>query len=413
MPIEILESRIAPAAITVTNLHPSGTGSLYAAITQANAAGGSNTISFAKNVHGTITEPGGLPNITSDITITGPGASKLAISGGNKHQILYIGYNTTAKTPSNVTISGLTFKAGNSQYGGALEINDKAGTVSISKCTFSGNKAVGPNGYYSNGQGADGGVAQGGAIDMEVGKQLNLTSCTISGNTAQGGSAPGGGPGLNAGNAYGGGLYSKLGAPVAITSSKITGNKAIGGIGLASTTVGTAGANGVPESTSGNNGQQGNQGYAGAPGGSAYGGGICSKGKLAVQSSTISGNAATGGVGGKGSKGGQGGNGGPAYTNNGNPYPAGLAGNGGYGGGGGNGGSAIGGGLWANHNFTITSSKVTGNTVTNGKGGAGGAGGAGGSGVKSYNGYTYGKTGSSGTPGYAGTGTKAYANTYT
>ena len=413
MPIEILESRIAPAAITVTNLHPSGTGSLYAAITQANAAGGSNTIDFAHNVHGTITVKTGLPEITSDITITGPGASKLAISGGNEHQILYIGYNTTTKTPSDVTISGLTFKDGHSQYGGALEINDKTGTVSISKCTFSGNKAVGPNGYYSDGKGADGGIAQGGAIDMEVGKLLTITSSTISGNTAQGGSAPGGASGLAAGNAYGGGIYSKLGAPVEVVSSRITGNKAIGGVGLAATTPGGPGANGQGGSQTGNNGSQGDQGYTGANGGGAYGGGICSKGKLTIQSSTISGNAAIGGNGGIGSKGGQGGDGGPAYTFNGNPYPVGLAGNGGYGGGGGNGGSAIGGGLWANHNFTITTSKVTGNTVTAGKGGKGGPGGPGGSGTKSYNGNTYGKTGPSGTPGPNGNGPKAYANTYT
>src|SRR5581483_2934965 len=135
MPIEILESRIAPATITVTNLLPTGTGSLYAAIAQANAAGGANTINFAHNVHGTIKTTSSLPEITSDITITGPGASKLAISGGNNHQILYIGYNSTTNTASNVSISGLTFKAGHSQYGGALEINDKGGTISITKCT--------------------------------------------------------------------------------------------------------------------------------------------------------------------------------------------------------------------------------------------------------------------------------------
>src|SRR6266849_11032246 len=50
--LERLEDRLAPASFTVLNNHDSGTGSLRAAVDAANAALGSNTITFAAPLTG-------------------------------------------------------------------------------------------------------------------------------------------------------------------------------------------------------------------------------------------------------------------------------------------------------------------------------------------------------------------------
>ena len=49
----------------------------------ANASAGASEIVFDSGVSGTITLTSDLPGITDDLTITGPGASVLAISGDN------------------------------------------------------------------------------------------------------------------------------------------------------------------------------------------------------------------------------------------------------------------------------------------------------------------------------------------
>src|SRR6185295_10458316 len=76
----ILFGKFAPvqaAAYTVNDLGDSGagsgtTGDLRYCITQANAAGGANTISFS--VNGTINLLNFLPFINGNLTINGPGA---------------------------------------------------------------------------------------------------------------------------------------------------------------------------------------------------------------------------------------------------------------------------------------------------------------------------------------------------
>jgi len=94
-----------------------------------------------------------------------------------------------------------------------------------------------------------------------------------------------------------------------------------------------------------NYGGAGTYGAAGTAGGNAYGGAIMNLGTLTLQSSTVTGNKAKAGNGGGGGAGGAGGNGGPAYSYAGMKYPAGQGGNGGNGGDGGYGGNAVGGGV--------------------------------------------------------------------
>jgi alpha-L-arabinofuranosidase len=65
----------------VFNLNDSGAGSLRQAILDANAAGGTQTLSFATGITGTINLASALPSLTANITIQGPGSSVLIING--------------------------------------------------------------------------------------------------------------------------------------------------------------------------------------------------------------------------------------------------------------------------------------------------------------------------------------------
>lgn len=81
--LESLEQRIAPATIIVTNVGDSEPGSLRAAIDQANASPGKDTIVFSKyfNVPRTITLTTGELHISDSVTIRGLGADQLTIDG--------------------------------------------------------------------------------------------------------------------------------------------------------------------------------------------------------------------------------------------------------------------------------------------------------------------------------------------
>src|SRR5262244_2100048 len=82
--------RVSATTFTVTNtgdnggVNPApgaGTGTLRQAIVDANAMAGADIINFAAGVTGTITLGSALPPITQDVTIHGPGASVLTVSG--------------------------------------------------------------------------------------------------------------------------------------------------------------------------------------------------------------------------------------------------------------------------------------------------------------------------------------------
>ena len=81
-----LEVRALLSTITVTNDNDSGSGSLRAAIADVSSG---DTIDFARSAYGTITLTSGpleAPNI--NLTIQGPGANKLTISGNNAYTVL-------------------------------------------------------------------------------------------------------------------------------------------------------------------------------------------------------------------------------------------------------------------------------------------------------------------------------------
>ena len=117
------------ATFTVINLNDSGAGSLRAAIT---SAGAGDTIVFQSGLSGTITLASALPAINANLTIQGPGADSLTISGNNAVTVFTINFGTVA-------ISGLTIANGNSAFGGGIF---NQATLTVTNSTFSGNSAA-------------------------------------------------------------------------------------------------------------------------------------------------------------------------------------------------------------------------------------------------------------------------------
>jgi hypothetical protein len=70
--LELLENRTLPSTFLVTNPNDSGPGALRAAVGAADSTSGA-TIDFAANLHGTITLTSGQLDLTSSMTIDGPG----------------------------------------------------------------------------------------------------------------------------------------------------------------------------------------------------------------------------------------------------------------------------------------------------------------------------------------------------
>src|ERR1700719_3084358 len=71
--LQPLEDRLTPSTFTVTNTNDSGTGSLRAAITDANNHAGADVIDFEIEASGaqTINLKSALPTITGNVTIDG------------------------------------------------------------------------------------------------------------------------------------------------------------------------------------------------------------------------------------------------------------------------------------------------------------------------------------------------------
>lgn len=243
----------APAAVfTVVNTNDAGPGSLRDAITQANSITNpvADTIDFA--ITGVIRLESSLPALAQDVTITGPGATNLVISGQQAHAILAVNVNITP------LLSGLTFADGLGATGGGAVVNDgiltlqsciftnntatngggailNRGTLTLDVCTLVSNRVVGMPGISvasTNIPAGTGNNAQGGAL-LSVSGSVRLTNCTFSGNEAFGGKGGdneqegGGGTG---GGGFGGAVGFENGSLVMVNCT-LTGNRAKGGTG--------------------------------------------------------------------------------------------------------------------------------------------------------------------------------------
>ncbi|HOW75215.1 MAG TPA: IPTL-CTERM sorting domain-containing protein [Candidatus Competibacteraceae bacterium] len=233
------------ATFTVTNFNDSGLGSLRQAILDANAAADDDIIVFQGGLSGTITLTSGELVISSNLTINGPSANVLAVSGDRLTlRILSIAPGAT------VTIDGLTLKDGFAGYpvgnnGGGIK---NQGNLTVANSILSGNSS----GSY------------GGAISNSG--TLKITSSTLISNSS---SAQRGG--------VGGAIYNE--GTLTITDSTLSNNVAsFGGGAIVNSETGTLT---VSHSTlSGNS--------------SFPGGGIDNRGTLTVVNSSLSGNSGGG-----------------------------------------------------------------------------------------------------------------------
>ena len=243
-----LEERALLSTLRVTSDADSGTGTLRAAIAAATSG---DTINFARSAYGTITLTSG-PLIVPDInlTIQGPGANKLTISGNDTYTVLELGIVPFGpQTPSTMTISGLTIANGNAS------INDSGGNgggiseavnLTVSNSVFKDNQApTGSGGAISNSndfnsdlsltlnndlfQGNSSGSAsvgffrgQGGAIDAENGSYVTVTSSTFIDNQSIAPIAEGGAISLTT-NPY---QFPNVYGSLSVTGSTFRGNVA-------------------------------------------------------------------------------------------------------------------------------------------------------------------------------------------
>jgi hypothetical protein len=203
--LQALEDRTVPSTFTVTNLADSGTGSLRQAILDANANPGADLIKFAGGLHGTIPLASEL-SITDALTINGPGANQVTVSGGNASRVFYVSGTTVAIDDLTIANGRVSVPAGPAFGGGML--NDGA-NVTLSKDVFVNNEATSSAGY-----------AGGGAVANLDGAHLTTTQTDFLNNTASGGSS-------SLGN--GGAVYDDQLAVVDIEHATFSGNLATGG----------------------------------------------------------------------------------------------------------------------------------------------------------------------------------------
>jgi CSLREA domain-containing protein len=215
---------------------PLGTGNgctLREAINAANAELGAESIIFATALTSggpaTITLSTALPDLTSDLTIQGPGASLLTVrrsfAGGTPgFRMFYITPNMT------VNVSDLTIQNGNVPNGvGAGVLNN--GYLVLTNCNLYGNNALSG--------GAGGAIASG---ISNTGSSLALNNCNIGG--VAGGqpnaASNGGGIFINSGTftMTGGSVVGNsnhgmnlISGPVVLTGVSITNNSAPGDVG--------------------------------------------------------------------------------------------------------------------------------------------------------------------------------------
>lgn len=188
--LEILEGRDVPSALTVSNTKDSGPHSLRAAIADAKA---NDVIVFSSKLAGsTITLTTGELDITKNLTITGPGAALLTISGNNIWRVFEVAPNMI------VNLSGLTISNGFGRgsysgdpmagFGGGI-LNH--GALNIDASIVSKNTALdNGGGIYSDGT-------------------LTISGTTVTGNYA----------------GYGGGIDNE--GTATVSNSKVTNNWAV------------------------------------------------------------------------------------------------------------------------------------------------------------------------------------------
>jgi predicted outer membrane repeat protein len=256
--VRALEERTAPAVFTVLNTADSGAGSLRQAILDANAAAGADSIVFDSTFFATaktILLASSLPVITDPVTINGTTAANCTISGNFYYRVFQI----NGPGQFDVAINHLSIKSALAFQGAAgisfvderLAVTDcsittctsfgsvsggaaigqyftgTGGTLTVTKCTISGNSSSKGAGVYVNGASsvvlrndtiASNSGTTGGGIFVGGSGTVLIDSCTISANSASG-------------FGYGGGIYFRSTAAsslLTLRNSTLSGNSAGG-----------------------------------------------------------------------------------------------------------------------------------------------------------------------------------------
>jgi hypothetical protein len=195
----MLEDRWLPSTLTVTSTADSGAGSLRANIAAANPG---DTINFASSLNGqTIQLSSGELDITKNLTIQGPGAGLLTISG-SYNPVSLTGFRAFEVDGVTATIAGLTISNGYAPpyglgAGGGGGILNYGGDLTVNSCTIANDAA-----------------AFGGGICNEHYGTLTMNGCTLTGNQFT----------HREGQMGGGGLYNAYVCSATVTGCTFSGN---------------------------------------------------------------------------------------------------------------------------------------------------------------------------------------------
>src|SRR5882672_4691416 len=126
--------------ILVSNTNDNGPGSLRQALVDAN----NNDTIDATGISGVITLTTGQLLVDKSVTINGAGAGVLAVDGNATSRVFQIATGET------VSISGLTIRNGQGNFGGGI-LNGAGATLTITNSTLTGNTGAFGGGAFNSG----------------------------------------------------------------------------------------------------------------------------------------------------------------------------------------------------------------------------------------------------------------------
>ncbi len=218
--LEILEDRLTPSTLTVTSAADDSSGGTLRSVIGAASPG--STIVFAPSLIGkTITLSQGELNVNKSLTIVGPGASYLTISGNSTSRVFDVSNGATV-TIDCVTIAKGSFTGNDSpgtpvtNYGGGGILNQAGSTLTLNQDVLTGNTANALNN----------------TVDVFGGGLLNEGSATVNSCTFRGNQAVGGGGGSFFGGSVGGGIDDYGGGMLTVANSTFTNNQALAAAGF-------------------------------------------------------------------------------------------------------------------------------------------------------------------------------------
>ncbi|MFE3455664.1 right-handed parallel beta-helix repeat-containing protein [Nonomuraea sp. NPDC059194] len=287
------------ATIFVPCFGPNGGGAgLVNAINTANLNAGADTIVLSplcpytlNNVNNNTNGPNGLPAVSTEITITGNGATIQRNPVGTRPNFRVF----LVSSGGDLTLTGVTVRNGRTAFGAGIRV-DGGAALTLNNSVIRNNTANDPT---------PGGLAFGGGIFNNTGS-VTIRNSTIRDNTAVAEIAAGAGIASGAGSltlidstvrgnaatggdaAQGGGVWSIFGNTLNITRGIVTGNTVdapdVAGAGIVAAAGGTAQINGAVV--------RGNVATASGATGQAQGGGIFNGDPMTLRNSVVTVNVA-------------------------------------------------------------------------------------------------------------------------